>query len=262
VTTEKKRALRRILAYYREIGFEYLPLQAGLSSSDSHIEDTVSAATASSYHEHEYSSDGDLDRNNNEFESKVAALKALQDEIGMCTRCKLSQGRNSIVFGEGNSDADLMFIGEAPGREEDAQGRPFVGEAGQHLTRLIQKLGFQRESVYIANICKCRPPENRDPEADEMSVCFSFLRRQIEIISPKIIISLGKIATYRLMQPSVPIAKFSILKMRGRWFHYQNIPVMPTTHPAYWLRNREDKHQVLKEAQEAVARLRELKGEA
>ena len=129
---------------------------------------------------------------------KEPALKLLREEIGDCKRCKLSGKRKNIVFGEGNPDARLMFIGEAPGAEEDLQGRPFVGDAGMVLTRLINKMGFQREDVYIANIVKCRPPLNRDPEPDEAETCRSFVEMQIEIIRPEVIMSLGRVATMNL----------------------------------------------------------------
>lgn len=264
--------IRDVLDYYRELGFEELPFRplpaarkaiaAEPARKDARVQDQVTAPASAQTEAPKRVSEPVVSASADAVDDKGAALKNLRDEIGDCTRCKLSRARTNLVFGEGSPDAEIMFIGEAPGREEDAQGRPFVGEAGQHLTRLIEKLGFRREDVYIANVCKCRPPENRDPEPDEMSTCFPFLSGQIRIIAPKIIVSLGKIATYRLMQPSAPISKFSILKMRGQWFTYRDIPVMPTTHPAYWLRYREDKHQVLKEAQEAVARLRILKGEA
>jgi DNA polymerase len=182
---------------------------------------------------------------------------ALQDEIGDCSLCGLSPKRTNIVFGEGNPYAKIMFIGEAPGREEDIQARPFVGEAGQQLTRLIEKIGLRREDVYIANICKCRPPENRDPEPGEIAACFPFINKQIRIINPGVIIALGKIATYSLMKPDYPIAKFSILRTRGKWFQYNGVPVMPTTHPAYWLRNREDKHNVMEDVNAALRKLGE-----
>lgn len=258
-----KDKIRDALDYYRELGFEELPFRAvpakGMPAFAA-VQKAADPGAEPTPDDRVSSSPGPAVLVG--ASSKAEALKALRDEIGDCTRCKLSRERTNIVFGEGSPDAEIMFIGEAPGREEDAQGRPFVGEAGQHLTRLIEKLGFRRETVYIANVCKCRPPGNRDPEPDEMSTCFPFLSGQIRIIAPKIILSLGKIATYRLMQPSTPISKFSILKVRGKWFQYRDIPVMPTTHPAYWLRYREDKHQVLREAQEAVARLRMLKGES
>jgi uracil-DNA glycosylase len=176
------------------------------------------------------------------------ALKALREEIGDCTRCKLSLKRTNIVFGEGNPDADLMFIGEAPGREEDLQARPFVGDAGVLLTRLIEKMGFKREDVYIANIVKCRPPLNRDPEADEIGSCMGFLERQIEIIQPRAIISLGRISAMALTGD----IKLKITAIRGRFREYKGIPLMPTFHPAYLMRNPRDKWLTWKDAQSVL----------
>ncbi len=189
-------------------------------------------------------------------EGKDNALRQLKEEIGDCKRCKLSRQRKNIVFGEGNPEAPLMFIGEAPGAEEDIQGRPFVGEAGQLLTRLINKMGFKREDVYIANIVKCRPPFNRDPEEDEIRTCFPFLKRQIEIISPIIIVSLGRISAWTLLRTKTPITR-----LRGRFYEYERRPLMPTFHPAYLLRNPKDKwlvwsdmHQVLEKLQKGRER--------
>lgn len=183
-------------------------------------------------------------------EEKLKALERLREELGDCKRCRLSEGRKNIVFGEGNENTSLMFIGEAPGREEDIQGRPFVGQAGQILTNLINKmgkeLGFTRADVYIANIVKCRPPKNRDPQPDEIILCNPFIKKQIEIISPSVIMSLGRISTYTLMGLTTPINKFSISQVRGQLFYYKTngmtIPVIPTFHPAYFLRNPKDKH--------------------
>ena len=169
-------------------------------------------------------------------------------------RCKLSGQRQSIVFGEGNPDADLMFIGEAPGREEDLQGRPFVGDAGKLLTSLITKMGFSREEVYIGNIIKCRPPMNRDPEEDEVAACLPFIARQIEIIAPRAIISLGRISAHILINTKIPITK-----LRGKFAEYRGIPLMPTFHPAYLLRNPRDKWLVWEDVQKVLARLREGK---
>lgn len=182
--------------------------------------------------------------------NKGDALRSLSEEIGDCQRCKLSRQRKNIVFGEGNPDTTIMFIGEAPGSEEDIQGRPFVGEAGQLLTRLINKMGFKREDVYIANIVKCRPPFNRDPEEDEINSCFPFLKRQIEIVSPDIIVSLGRISAWTILKTKIPITK-----LRGKFYEYEGIPVMPTFHPAYLLRNPKDKWLVWSDMQQVLHRL-------
>ena len=183
--------------------------------------------------------------------NKESALKALREEIGDCQRCRLAKGRTNIVFGEGNPDAKLIFIGEGPGREEDLQARPFVGDAGKLLTRLIEKMGFKREDVYIANIVKCRPPMNREPEDDEMNACKPFIEEQIKIINPKIIISLGRISAQSLLNTKIPISK-----LRGRFYQHMNIPLMPTFHPAYLLRNPKDKNLTWEDAQKVLERLK------
>ncbi len=196
---------------------------------------------------------------------KDSLMTALREEIGDCTRCKLSGGRTQIVFGEGSLDARLMFVGEAPGREEDLQGRPFVGEAGKILTSLITRMGegrgFSRQDVYIANIVKCRPPMNRDPEPDEIATCLPFLNRQIEIISPDVIVCLGRISTHTLLGIRGPLGKLSITKVRGKFYDYsaggRTIPLMPTFHPAYLLRNPKDKWLTWEDAQAVLNRLAE-----
>lgn len=182
--------------------------------------------------------------------NKEESLECLKKEIGDCQRCKLSKQRKNIVFGEGSPETAIMFIGEAPGSEEDQQGRPFVGDAGQLLTRLINKMGFKREDVYIANIVKCRPPFNRDPEEDEINSCFPFLKKQIEIIRPRIIVSLGRISARTILNTKIPITK-----LRGRFYEYEDIPVMPTFHPAYLLRNPKDKWLVWSDMQQVLHRL-------
>lgn len=159
-------------------------------------------------------------------------LPDLREWIGDCQRCKLSQGRKTVVFGQGNPTARLMFVGEAPGAEEDEQGLAFVGKAGQLLTRIIEAMGMRREDVYIANVIKCRPPQNRNPETDEILSCQPFLERQIEIIRPKVLVALGKFAGQWLLRTAEPISR-----LRGRLGEYQGIRVMPTYHPAYLLRN-------------------------
>ena len=189
-----------------------------------------------------------VDRRRRGVADKESSMVLLRDEIGECRRCKLSQKRTHIVFGEGNADARLMFIGEAPGREEDIQARPFVGEAGMLLTRLIEKMGLKRENVYIANIVKCRPPLNRDPERDEIEQCRGFLERQIDIISPDIIMSLGRIAASTLMGNE----KLKITAIRGKIFDYRGISLVPTFHPAYLMRNPKDKWLTWNDAQKVL----------
>jgi DNA polymerase len=159
-------------------------------------------------------------------------LKAIREEIGDCTRCKLCQGRTHIVFGVGNPHATLMFVGEGPGRDEDIQGEPFVGRAGQLLTKMIEAMGLKRQDVYIANIVKCRPPDNRYPEPDEVETCYPFLLKQIAAIKPKVIVGLGNLAVQTLLD-----TKKGITALRGHFHDFHGIQLMPTYHPAFLLRN-------------------------
>jgi uracil-DNA glycosylase family 4 len=167
------------------------------------------------------------------------ALAAIRADIGDCTRCKLHVGRTQIVFGVGNAEADLMFVGEAPGADEDIQGIPFVGRAGQLLTKIIEAIDLKREDVYIANVIKCRPPQNRNPEPDEVDTCEPFLFRQIDVIKPKVIVALGKFAAQGLLRTQDPISR-----LRGRVFDYRGAKLIPTFHPAYLLRNPSSKREV------------------
>jgi len=170
----------------------------------------------------------------------VDALAALKTDIGDCTRCKLhGLGRTQVVFGMGNPSADLMFVGEAPGADEDEQGVPFVGRSGQLLTKIIEAIDLKREDVYIANVIKCRPPQNRNPEPDEINTCEPFLFRQIDVIKPKVIVTLGKFAAQTLLRTEDPISK-----LRGRMFEYHGAKLIPTFHPAYLLRNPSSKREV------------------
>jgi DNA polymerase len=170
----------------------------------------------------------------------VDALVAVRADIGDCTRCKLhTLGRSQIVFGVGNPQADLMFVGEAPGADEDIQGVPFVGRAGQLLTKIIEAIGLKREDVYIANVIKCRPPQNRNPEPDEVEKCEPFLFQQIDIIKPKVIVALGKFGAQTLLRTLDPISR-----LRGRVFEYRGAKLVPTFHPAYLLRNPSSKREV------------------
>lgn len=163
---------------------------------------------------------------------------ALSDVVSHCTACGLHTGRTQAVFGVGNQDADIMVIGEAPGADEDRQGEPFVGRAGQLLNEMLKAISYPRESVYIANIVKCRPPENRNPQHDEALHCAPYLHRQIELVAPRVILAVGKVAAQNLLQTDLPIGK-----MRGNQYHYAalNIPVIVTYHPAYLLRSPKEK---------------------
>jgi uracil-DNA glycosylase len=166
-------------------------------------------------------------------------LRQVRDWIGDCQRCKLAKGRKTIVFGQGSPQAQLMFVGEAPGAEEDEQGLAFVGKAGQLLTGILKAMGLTREDVFIANVLKCRPPQNRNPEPDEILSCQPFLDKQIEVIRPRVIVGLGKFAGQWLLKTAEPISK-----IRGRLGEYNGIPVMPTYHPAFLLRNPAAKRDV------------------
>jgi DNA polymerase len=172
------------------------------------------------------------------------ALLAVREEVGECTRCKLARGRTKLVFGVGNPAAELMFVGEGPGEDEDLQGEPFVGRAGQLLTKMIEAMGYRREEVYIANVVKCRPPGNRNPEPDEIEACEPFLRAQIAAIRPKVIVALGKFAAQTLLRDPSPIGK-----LRGRWFGYEGVRLMPTFHPAYLLRSPQEKGRAWEDLQ-------------
>ena len=182
------------------------------------------------------------------------ALTAIRADIGDCTRCKLHRGRRQIVFGVGNPSADLMFVGEAPGRDEDEQGIPFVGRAGQLLTKIIEAIGLRREDVYIANVIKCRPPENRNPEPDEVETCEPFLFQQIDAIKPTVIVALGTFAARALLRTLDPISR-----LRGRVYEYRGAKLIPTFHPAYLLRNPSSKREVW-EDMKRVRELLKLKG--
>ncbi|HTE55744.1 MAG TPA: uracil-DNA glycosylase [Kofleriaceae bacterium] len=181
------------------------------------------------------------------------ALQVVRDDLGECTRCKLSPTRTSIVFGVGAAGADLMFVGEAPGAEEDRRGEPFVGAAGQLLDRMIAAMGWTRDAVYIANVLKCRPPGNRDPEPDEVGQCLPFLRRQIEAIDPRVIVALGRPAAQALLQTTAPISA-----LRGRFHRFGEIPLMPTFHPAYLLRTPERKRDAWSDLKQVIDELERL----
>ncbi len=172
-------------------------------------------------------------------EAFTETLGSIQADLGDCRRCSLAQGRNCIVFGDGNPNADLMFIGEGPGAEEDRLGKPFVGAAGQLLTRIIEAIKRSRDEVYICNIIKCRPPGNRNPGPDEIEICFPFLARQIAAIQPDFIVALGTFAAQTLLETATPISR-----LRGRFHSYKGIKVVPTYHPAYLLRNPDKKRDV------------------
>jgi DNA polymerase len=175
-------------------------------------------------------------------------LLKIQTDLGDCTRCKLHRGRTKLVFGDGNPKADLVFVGEGPGRDEDQQGLPFVGRAGKLLTQMIEAMGLQRKDVYICNVVKCRPPENRTPEKDEVETCSPFLLRQLDAISPKVIVCLGSVAAQTLLETNRGISHF-----RGEWLEFRGRKLMATYHPAYLLRNPSAKGEVWKDLQKVMA---------
>ena len=177
-------------------------------------------------------------------------LLRVRDDLGECTRCKLHKHRRTIVFGDGNAKAELVFVGEGPGADEDAQGLPFVGRAGKLLTQMIEAMGLERKDVYICNVVKCRPPENRTPEDDEVSTCSPYLFRQLEVISPKVIVCLGAVAAKTLLRTTRGISQF-----RGQWLDYRGSKLMATYHPAYLLRNPNAKGEVWKDLQKVMALL-------
>jgi DNA polymerase len=179
------------------------------------------------------------------------ALRLIREDLGDCTRCRLSkQGRKQIVFGVGNPKAELMFIGEAPGADEDQQGEPFVGRAGQLLNNMIKAMGLRREDIYIANIIKCRPPGNRTPERDECETCSPFLMRQIAAIKPKVIVALGAVAAKTLLAINAPMSEF-----RGRWFDFRGTKLAVTYHPAFLLRDPRQKKEAWKDLQMVMKEL-------
>ena len=177
-------------------------------------------------------------------------LLKTREDLGECTRCKLHKTRNKIVFGDGSPKADLVFIGEGPGADEDAQGLPFVGRAGKLLTQMIEAMGLKRGDVYICNVVKCRPPENRQPEKDEVTACSPFLFRQLDVLKPKVIVCLGSTAAQTLLQTNRGISHF-----RGEWLDFRGYKMLATYHPAYLLRNPGAKGEVWKDLQKVMAEL-------
>lgn len=182
---------------------------------------------------------------------KESQLRFLNDEVVKCKKCSLYKARRNVVFGEGDANAKLVFVGEAPGFEEDLQGLPFVGAAGQLLTKIIEAMGFRRGDVYICNVLKCRPPQNRSPLPSEMIACQDYLNKQLEIIKPKVVCCLGKFSTQLLTGFQEPISK-----LRGRFFDYQGIKLMPTFHPAYLLRNPSGKKLVWQDMKKIMEELK------
>jgi len=217
---ETARALENYLRFCKEIGIEELP--AGFAAGGTEIADTEkNEAVLLS------------DRRKSRDSSAVKTLSEIREELGDCTRCRLCETRKSIVFGEGNPKARLVFVGEGPGRDEDIQGRPFVGRAGQLLTKIIRAMKLERKDVYICNVVKCRPPGNRNPQPDEVASCEPFLMKQIESINPEVIVSLGSVATGLMLK----LKNFKMGQLRGTFHQYGDSKLMITYHPAALLRN-------------------------
>ncbi len=222
-------AAAELLDYLRELGWEELALAGGDGGEAAPEEAAAGASPA----------------------SRAGALEELAAAAATCTRCRLAEGRRTVVFGSGHPDADLMFIGEGPGAEEDRQGLPFVGPAGELLTRIIQAIELQREEVYIANIVKCRPPGNRDPQPDEVRACRDWLEGQIDAIQPRVIVMLGRVAAQTLLGNDEPLGR-----LRGRWHQVRGIDARATYHPAALLRNAAFKRPTWDDMQEIRDRLR------
>lgn len=247
---ERAQLLRQIRASLAELvadGVHYVPAAARhtLPRTDTSVLAGTNDATfdASAKLVHGASADGD---------PRALGLAEIRSDLGECKRCTLCEKRTNIVFGEGSASAAVVFVGEGPGADEDRTGRPFVGRAGELLTKMIEACGWRREEVYICNVVKCRPPGNRDPAPEEIAACRPFLERQLERIAPRAIVTLGKPAASTLL--GEPVA---ITRMRGRWREWRGIPLMPTYHPAYVLRNytRETRQEVWDDLRAVHARL-------
>jgi len=232
---QTKRALADRVAYYRELGIHdfYQREPADLPSVDASLEPPDS-------HVH-YEA----------LQRPFEILQSIREDLGDCTRCKLhKQGRKQIVFGVGNPHADIMFVGEGPGADEDEQGEPFVGRAGQLLNNMINAMGLKREDVYIANVVKCRPPGNRTPEPDECATCSPFLLRQIDAIQPKVLVALGAVSARTLTGVNEPM-----IRMRGKWWDFRGTKLAITYHPAYLLRDPRQKAEAWKDLQMVMKEL-------
>lgn len=211
-------SLVEYIQYLKELGYEGLPISKSVENQN--INEISIGVTDN---------------------AKQLAIKNIRLAVEQCNKCRLVRTRTNPVPGEGNFNAELMLIGEAPGYDEDQQGKPFVGRAGQLLTDIIKAMGMTREEIFIANVIKCRPPENREPMDDEIAQCSPFLFNQIDIIKPKVIVTLGRYSTTTILKLN---KQMRISELRGRFFNYKGIKIMPTFHPAYLLRNEKDKKLV------------------
>jgi uracil-DNA glycosylase family 4 len=247
------RDLRAHLEWQRDCGGRWLPRKSAVVDAASAVPSPAAAerVRAASPATSAAGGAGVSEQLTSSAVHPAGSLDALREHIGDCRRCKLAGGRTHLVFGVGDANADLMFIGEGPGRDEDLQGEPFVGRAGQLLTEIITKgMKLRRGDVYIANVVKCRPPDNRNPEPDEIAACMPFLARQVELVSPRVIVALGTFAAQTLLGLRTPITR-----LRGTWRDYRGVKVMPTFHPAYLLRNPADKRLVWADIKLVMAEL-------
>ncbi len=247
-----KRVLAERIRYYNELGiydfYRRMPSEAVTLIQPEQREEMPRARATAVVDEETHTPKA---RPESGVSDPVEALKIIREDLGDCTRCVLhKQGRKQIVFGVGNPKADLMFIGEAPGADEDIQGQPFVGRAGQLLTNMIKAMGLSREDVYIANIIKCRPPGNRTPERDECATCSPFLMRQIEVIKPRVIVALGAVAARTLLAINAPMSEF-----RGRFYDFRGTKLAVTYHPAFLLRDPRQKKETWKDLQMVMKEL-------
>jgi len=270
LSPQMKEAVAARVRYYREMGiYDFYRRDVGAAlSDDSAASDKILFSQESSLAHYPQEERDDMARKTiaapvasdvnlavaqaeKNVADPVAALRLIREDIGDCTRCKLSQqGRKQIVFGVGDPRAELMFVGEAPGADEDQQGEPFVGRAGQLLNNMIKAMGIAREQVYIANVVKCRPPGNRTPERDECDTCSPFLMRQIAVVQPKVIVALGAVAAKNLLA-----VQSSLGDLRGRWFEYRGCKLAVTYHPAFLLRDPRQKAETWKDLQMVMKEL-------
>jgi uracil-DNA glycosylase family 4 len=238
-----RRALAERIRFYNELGIhDFYRRESGATSCELHLEQPREVSQTSAVGTEDMTV---MPTPESCITDPAAALRVVREDLGDCTRCRLhKQGRKQIVFGVGNPRAKLMFIGEAPGADEDEQGEPFVGRAGQLLNNMIKAMGMRREDVYIANIIKCRPPGNRTPERDECDTCSPFLMRQIAVIKPKVIVALGAVAAKTLLAINAPMAE-----LRGHWYDFRGTKLAVTYHPAFLLRDPRQKKEAWKDLQ-------------
>ena len=240
LTTEQKRTLAARVDYYRDLGIRDFYRRGGVAQPPSAVDEASGHGSLTRAGRVEDPPPHSVD--------PAAALRLIREEIGECTRCKLHKlGRKQIVFGVGNAQAELMFVGEGPGADEDEQGEPFVGRAGQLLNKMIEAMGLKRSDIYIANVVKCRPPGNRTPERDECDTCSPFLLRQIDTIKPKAIVALGAVAAKTLLGMSATMAE-----MRGHTYDFRDSKLFVTYHPAFLLRDPRQKGEAWKDLQRVM----------